>query len=84
MTHPPGHAFTTVRWIEGYDIAEVNGFILEVEPLVLAHAPDRELAQRITRSRFTPVRIRRGYDMAEVDAYLDKLLDVALYGQRST
>lgn len=84
MTHPPGLAFSTVRWIEGYDIAEVNAFILEVEPQVLERAPDRELAQRITRSRFTPVRIRPGYNMDEVDAYLDRLLDLALYGQRST
>ena len=84
MTHPPGLAFSTVRWIEGYDIDEVNAFILEVEPLVLAQAPDRALAQRITRVRFTPVRIRHGYDMHEVDAYLDRLLDLAVYGQRST
>ena len=84
MTHPPGLAFSTVRWIEGYDIAEVNAFILEVEPLVLRDAPDRDLAQRVTRVRFTPVRIRRGYDMKEVDDYLDRLLNLALYGHRST
>ncbi len=84
MTHPPGLAFSTVRWIEGYDIAEVNAFIMEVEPLVLRDAPDRALAQRVTRVRFTPVRIRRGYDMAEVDHYLDRLLNLAIYGHQST
>ena len=83
MTHPPGLAFSTVRWIEGYDIDEVNAFIMEVEPLVLRDAPDRDLAQRVTRVRFTPVRIRRGYDIAEVDHYLDRLLDYAIYGPRS-
>lgn len=84
MTYPPGLGFSTVRWIEGYDIAEVNAFIMEVEPLVLLHAPDHDLAQRVTRVRFTPVRLRRGYDMGEVDHYLDRLLDFAIYGRRST
>ncbi len=84
MTHTSAPTFSTVRFMEGYDIDEVDSFIRDVEPQVAGNSPDAELAHRITAARFTPVRMRRGYDMREVDAYLDQLVERAFTGRGPT
>ena len=68
MTRP---TFTPVRLREGYDAAEVDAFLDEVEPALGRRQVDPGLAERIAASRFTPRRLfTQAYDMGEVDTYL--------------
>ena len=63
--------FTPVRLREGYDMAEVDTFLDELEQAVLQQAPLRPL---VDRARFNPVRLREGYDMRDVDDFLEALV----------
>ena len=80
-TLPP--SFRLVRMREGYNIAEVDEFVLEILAELDAGRGSAELARRIEGVRFTPVRIRQCYDMGDVDACLEELREVALQGGRS-
>jgi DivIVA domain-containing protein len=64
--------FTRVRWLEGYDIAEVDEFVVRL----LATLDGRPVANPVTADEvrnvaFSSVRFREGYDVAEVDQFLD-------------
>jgi hypothetical protein len=74
-------SFSSTRWREGYDLAEVDAFVAEVVPqLERLSRPDPALAQRIIGARFSPRRLRVCYDMRSVDEYLDVLHLAALQG----
>ena len=76
----PAPTFTRVRLREGYQISDVDDFLLEIRPLLYGRLPNPELADRIVNARFAPVRLRPGYDMMEVDAHLDHLHALASQG----
>ena len=73
-------SFTRVRLREGYQIEEVDDFLLDVRPLLDGPLPNDALADRIESARFSPVRLRPGYDMQEVDDHLEHLLTLASQG----
>lgn len=77
MGAPAVPTFSQVRLREGYDIAEVDAFIVEMLPWLEGHRAEPAIATRITEARFTPVRVKRGYDMGEVDEFLDVVLKKA-------
>ena len=76
----PVPTFSRVRWREGYQVGDVDDFLLEIRPLLDGRLPDPALADRIVNARFRPVRLRAGYDMMQVDAYLDQLHALASQG----
>ena len=80
MTTLPSPTFSRVRLREGYQIEEVDDFLLEVRPLLEGRLPNDLLADRIDSARFSPVRLRPGYDMQQVDDYLDQLRTLASQG----
>jgi DivIVA domain-containing protein len=80
MTSIQTPSFTRVRLREGYQIDEVDDFLLEIRPLVEGRLPNDALADRIESAVFSPVRLRPGYDMQEVDDHLEHLLTLASQG----
>lgn len=64
-------SFTTSRFVETYDMAEVDDavdriFAALAEPVRALSAGD------VQAMRFTPTRLREGYAMDEVDTWLDE------------
>ena len=80
MTAAPSPSFTRVRLREGYQIDDVDDFLLGIRPLLDGRLPNDELADRIESARFALVRLRPGYDMDEVDNHLAHLLTLASQG----
>ena len=80
MSSTQAPSFTRVRLREGYQIDEVDDFLLEIRPLVEGRLPNDALADRIESARFALVRLRPGYDMDEVDDHLAHLLTLASQG----
>jgi DivIVA domain-containing protein len=80
MTSAASPAFTRVRLREGYQIDEVDDFLVEIRPLLEGGLPNDALADRIESARFSLVRLRPGYDMQEVDDHLEHLLTLASQG----
>lgn len=66
-------AFPMVRFVEGYDTAEVDlAVAMVIENL---HLPEPRIHRRdLTGMRFTPTRLRPGYDMGAVDQWLDEVV----------
>lgn len=79
--------FTPVRFRAGYDMAEVDQLLDEVQAELQRSVDERGRSCRgcdasagsehrlsaadVQEKRFTPVRFREGYDMDEVDLFLD-------------
>ena len=80
MTTVPTPTFRRVRLREGYQIDQVDDFLLDVRPLLDGRLPNDALADPIESARFSPVRLRPGYDMQEVDDHLEHLLTLASQG----
>lgn len=77
---PASPPFRTTRAREGYDRAEVDAFLAEVEPLVAA--ADADVVGRLRAVTFRTTRLRPGYDQDEVDAHLDDLVERAARSAR--
>jgi DivIVA domain-containing protein len=80
MTSVSSPTFNRVRLREGYQIDEVDDFLLEIKPLLEGRLPNRELTDQLESVRFSLVRLRPGYDMQEVDDHLEHLLALASQG----
>jgi DivIVA domain-containing protein len=73
--HPPRQAplFSTVKFGEGYDMAQVDDFVDRVMATANGRPVDRPVTPaEIRKVRFTPVRFREGYDVLEVDLFLEQ------------
>lgn len=66
--------FTAVRMREGYDMAEVDWFLDQLESKVVA---GEAVETFVAEAHFTPVRRRQGYDTGEVDRFLRKVVQTA-------
>ena len=65
--------FPMVRFVEGYDTAEVDLAVAMV--MENLHLPEPRIHRRdLTGMRFTPTRLRPGYDMGAVDRWLDEVV----------
>ena len=62
--------FTPVRLREGYDMAQVDQLLDELEDAVAGGRPVRPVVEA---ARFAKVRLREGYDMADVDDFLAEM-----------
>jgi len=62
--------FTPVRVREGYDMAEIDGFL---DHVVEAAERGEPIAPMVDRVTFTRVRFREGYEIGEVDQFLRQL-----------
>jgi DivIVA domain-containing protein len=62
--------FTTNRFVETYDMGEVDDAIGRIFAALAEPVPPMEPAD-VHALRFTPTRLRDGYDIGEVDAWLD-------------
>lgn len=67
MIRSPEITFSTTRFKEGYDIAEVDKFLRRIEA-------GEASAEDIRTVTFSTVRFRSGYDTDEVDDYLDRVI----------
>lgn len=65
------HTFTTTRFREGYDKAEVNAFLARVALAIDTHTGITKL--EIVNARFSATRFREGYDQDQVDDFLDEI-----------
>jgi len=70
----PTVRFQPTKFREGYDMAEVDAFLLEVGAAL--EACERRLqpllqVARIENARFQPTKFRQGYDQDQVDNFLD-------------
>jgi DivIVA domain-containing protein len=68
----PGGRFPTTRWLEGYDIEQVDAFCERGQRALTESSPGLGPAE-VRSARFRPVRMRTGYEMGPVDSYLDEL-----------
>ncbi len=68
----PTPRFRLVRLREGYDRAQVEDFLDQVEAALQIDPPPMRAAE-VEAALFRTVRMRQGYDMAEVDDHLDHL-----------
>jgi DivIVA domain-containing protein len=82
--------FPVTKWRTGYAPRDVDRLIGELAQLVRRPGSDtdvplgvRELVERIRSSRFGTTR-RGGYDEEEVDAFLDRIMDSLIRGERGT
>jgi DivIVA domain-containing protein len=57
----------------GYQISEVNAFLVRLTEAVQEGEP---LKQLVRRQRFTQVRLEHGYDMHQVDHFLAAVVDL--------
>lgn len=80
MTAPATPKFRVTRLREGYDMADVDTFLVDIAPWMAARLPNQEAADRIRAARFKPVRLRPGYAMDDVDDHLDGLAMLASQG----
>ncbi|MEV8378306.1 DivIVA domain-containing protein [Kribbella sp. NPDC056861] len=65
--------FTTVKYAEGYDMAQVDDFVDRVMATVNGLPVDRPVTPaEIRKVQFTPVRFREGYDVMQVDLFLEE------------
>jgi DivIVA domain-containing protein len=64
-------SFTTSRFLETYDMAEVDDAVDRIFAALAGTAPTLG-APEVQAMRFTPVRLREGYTMDEVDTWLDE------------
>ena len=63
--------FSTTKFREGYDIADVDQAVDRVF-VALADGATSMTASDVGSLRFNPVRLAEGYDMGEVDTWLDQ------------
>ncbi len=73
-TQEPTPRFTLVRLREGYERAQVEEFLDQVEA-ALQFDPPLMRAAEVEAKLFRTVRLRQGYDLAEVDDHLDHLAE---------
>jgi DivIVA domain-containing protein len=64
-------SFTTSRFVETYDMGEVDDAIDRIFDALAQPAPALAPAD-VQALRFTPTRLREGYTMDEVDNWLDE------------
>ena len=67
---PP--AFATTRLRPGYDIDEVDAFLLAIRDTFLGIREPSLTPDEIREKQFSTTRLRAGYDEEEVDAFLDE------------
>jgi DivIVA domain-containing protein len=66
-------SFTTSRFVETYDMAEVDDAVDRIFAALAVPEPTLGTAD-VQAMRFTPVRLREGYTMDEVDDWLDQVV----------
>ncbi|MFG1816521.1 DivIVA domain-containing protein [Kribbella sp. NPDC049174] len=73
MTVPEAPAqFTRVRWRPGYDVAEVDRFVVRLLATLDGRPVDSPVTSDEVRNvAFSSSRFRGGYDVDEVDRFLD-------------
>ncbi|GAA4530718.1 hypothetical protein GCM10023160_32160 [Brachybacterium paraconglomeratum] len=65
--------FTPVRFNEGYDMQEVDGFLDLCERALLS-GDGSVTADTVRQHRFATTKFREGYELDEVDRFLDGVL----------
>lgn len=64
--------FGLTKYREGYDVGEVDAFILRIEE-ARQHIPPTLSADDVRAVMFPPSRLRTGYDQGQVDDWLDEV-----------
>ena len=75
-------AFPTTRFVEGYEMAEVDALLDTVRatlvqyerPTILGEGP-AITATDVVNARFQPTRFRTGYRQDDVDTFLDRAVE---------